>query len=71
MLSSLGLRKTMVIFAGIDAIMLSIAFVLVKERKVLSEEKEGRKIVWIDRSFLVDPVFWSLGISLLLCVMYV
>lgn len=69
MLTSLGLKKTMIVFACIDAAMLTIATLLIKERKTpLRQEK---KIVWLDRSFLVDPVFWSLGISLFLCVMYV
>ncbi|CAL1698356.1 unnamed protein product [Somion occarium] len=69
MLSALGLRRAMAIYACIDATMLSIAFLLIKERHLPSlPGSVSKKIVWFDRTFLVDPVFWSLGICLLLCI---
>ncbi|KAI0077024.1 MFS general substrate transporter [Panus rudis PR-1116 ss-1] len=65
MLSALGLRKSMAIYACIDAALLAVAFLLVEERR-----KPGPppKIVWFDKSFLVDPVFWSLGACLMFTV---
>lgn len=71
MLTALGLRRAMAIYGSMDAILLAIAMLLVKERRASSANNESRKIVWIDRTFLRDPVFWSLGICLLLSILYV
>lgn len=91
MLSSIGLRKTMLVYSGIDAVLLIIAILIIKERKpevpmlmvsprsqeaseslvVPAAKGDDNAIVWFDRAFLVDPVFWSLGVSLFLCVMWV
>ena len=74
----------MLVYSGIDAVLLIIAILVIKERKpevLLSAESHSgavplamgkgndNAIVWFDRAFLVDPVFWSLGVSLFLCVM--
>ncbi len=57
MLTSLGLQKTMAIFTCIDAVMLTLVLLLVKERKFLSSKTEDKKIVWFDRTFLANSVF--------------
>ena len=66
MLSALGLRRTMAIYGSIDAVLLSIALLLIKERRVPSE---SRKIIWFDYTLLKDPVFWSLGSCILLSIL--
>ena len=63
MLSALGLRRTMAIYGSIDAVLLSIALLLIKERR------ESRKIIWFDYTLLKDPVFWSLGSCILLSIL--
>ena len=71
MLSTLGLRRAMAIYGSIDVILLAIAMLLIKERHIPSVHDGNRKIVWFDRTFLRDPVFWSLGSCLLLSILYV
>ena len=69
MLSALGLRRTMAIYGSIDAVLLSIALLLIKERRVPSVHSENRKIIWFDYTLLKDPVFWSLGSCILLSIL--
>ena len=61
MLSHFGLRKTMLIKAGVDTVVLGTAYLLISER-----HKPSAKIIWFDRRFLTDPTFWS--ITLCLCL---
>lgn len=61
MLSHFGLRKTMLIKAGMDAIVLGAAYLLIKERRTPSTT-----IVWYDKKFLMDPTFWSIILCILL-----
>lgn len=61
MLSHFGLRKTMLIKAGIDTIVLGTAYLLIRERR-----KPSTTIIWYDKRFLTDPTFWS--ITLCLCL---
>lgn len=69
MLTRLGQQKTLVIYTGIDAAALVLAFLLVKERRRPGSQRAP--IVWFDKSFLSDPVFWSLGACFLVTVLYV
>ncbi|EMD34914.1 hypothetical protein CERSUDRAFT_96826 [Gelatoporia subvermispora B] len=62
MLTPLGYKKTFAILSGVDAIILLAAFFMMKERRVTHARQP---IVWLDRAFLKDPVFWSLGLCLL------
>jgi predicted MFS family arabinose efflux permease len=55
MLSRFGLRKTMLIKTGVDAIVLGAAYLLIRERR-----KPSTTIVWYDKKFLTDPTFWSI-----------
>ena len=61
MLSHLGLRKTLLIKAGIDATVLGVAYLLIKERR-----KTSTPIVWYDKKYLTDPTFWS--VTLCVCL---
>ncbi|KAL4254712.1 MFS transporter superfamily protein [Abortiporus biennis] len=65
MLTALGLRKTLGIYACMDAVLLTIALLLIKERR---RPEMNQKIIWFDKAFLTDPVFWSLGLCFLFCV---
>ncbi|KAI8990391.1 major facilitator superfamily domain-containing protein [Trametes punicea] len=58
MLTSLGLKKSFAIYTAIDGALLFVAWFMISERRKPSERK---KIIWFDRSFFRDPVFWSLG----------
>ena len=61
MLSNFGLRKTMLIKTGVDAIVLGAAYLLIKERR-----KPSTTIVWYDKKFLTDSTFWS--ITMCMCL---
>ncbi|KAI0354277.1 MFS general substrate transporter [Trametes cingulata] len=58
MLTSLGLKKSFAIYTAIDGSLLFAAWFMISERRKPTERK---KIIWVDRSFFTDPVFWSLG----------
>jgi len=66
MLSHFGLRKTMLIKAGIDAVVLMSAFLLIKER-FTPNSNAHRAFVWYDKKFLKDPMFWSISGCLFFC----
>ncbi|RPD63373.1 MFS general substrate transporter [Lentinus tigrinus ALCF2SS1-6] len=59
MLSSLGLQKSFAIYTVIDGVLLLAAWFMISERR---KPTQRRKIIWFDRSFFSDPVFWSLGL---------
>jgi len=67
MLTHLGLRKTMIIKAGIDATALGFGFLLIKERRILDSNVIPRRMVWYDKRYLTDPIFWSLVCCLCFC----
>lgn len=67
MLTRLGQRKTLAIYSCIDAAALIIALLLVKERRRPGTHRAP--LVWFDKSFLSDPVFWSLGACFLVTVL--
>ncbi len=58
MLTSLGLQKSFLIYTAIDGVLLFAAWFMIAERRKPSQRKQ---IIWIDKSFFTDPVFWSLG----------
>lgn len=68
LLATLGYRKTFAIYSAIDAVVFAVALMLVKERRPACKRPE---IVWVDRSFFQDPVFWSLGMCFLFTVLWV
>ncbi|KAI0651160.1 MFS general substrate transporter [Trametes meyenii] len=59
MLTALGLKKSFAIYTAIDGTFLFAAWFMISERRKPSDRK---KIIWVDRSFFSDPVFWSLGL---------
>ncbi|GBE86939.1 Aspyridones efflux protein [Sparassis crispa] len=63
MLQPLGMRKTFAIYSVIDAVFLTMAFFMIKERR--RPQAQRQHIVWFDRTFFTDPVFWSLGLCFL------
>lgn len=67
MLSSLGIKKTFAIYSAIDAVFLVISIAMLKERR--RPEARKHKIVWFDKAFFRDPVFWSLGMCSLFTVL--
>ncbi|KAI0651102.1 MFS general substrate transporter [Trametes meyenii] len=58
MISTLGLRKSLAIFTAIDAVSFGAAYVMVLERRPAHKRSE---IIWFDRAFFKDPVFWSIA----------
>lgn len=68
MLASLGLKKTFAIYSAIDVVCFVGSLMLIKERRAPSKRP---KIIWFDRSFFTDPVFWSLGTCFLFTVLWV
>lgn len=69
MLTRMGQRKTLAIYSCIDLAALTIALLLVKERRRPGSRRAP--IIWFDKTFLADPVFWSLGACLLVTVLCV
>ena len=68
LLTSLGLRKSFAIYTAIDGVLLFAAYLMISERRHPSQRKP---IVWFDKSFFTDPVFWSLGGCFFFTVLYV
>ncbi len=68
MLSSLGLQKAFAIYTAIDGVLLLAAWFMISERRKPTQRKE---IIWIDRSFFSDPVFWSYGLCFFFTVLWV
>ena len=66
MLSSLGMQKSFAIYTVIDGVLLLAAWFMISERRKPTQRKE---IVWFDRSFFSDPVFWSLGLCFFFTVL--
>ncbi|KAL6302561.1 major facilitator superfamily domain-containing protein [Sparassis latifolia] len=63
MLESLGLRRTFAIYSAIDAVSMTAAFFMIQERR--RPQSKRPDIIWFDRTFFMDPVFWSLGLCFL------
>ncbi|CDO68764.1 hypothetical protein BN946_scf184989.g30 [Trametes cinnabarina] len=59
MLTKLGLKKSLAIYTALDGALLFAAWFMISERRKPSERKE---IIWVDRSFFSDPIFWSVGV---------
>ncbi|TFK90900.1 MFS general substrate transporter [Polyporus arcularius HHB13444] len=59
MLSTIGLRKSLAIFTAIDAVSFTVGYLMMEERRPASKRSA---IVWYDRAFFRDPVFWSLAL---------
>jgi len=65
MLAALGVKKTFAIYSAIDVVCFVGSLLLIKERRPATKRP---KIIWFDRSFFTDPVFWSLGMCFLFTV---
>ncbi|KAH9931623.1 MFS general substrate transporter [Epithele typhae] len=59
LISSLGLRKALAIFTGIHTAMFAAGYFMMTERRPAHKRPA---IVWFDRAFFSDPVFWSLAL---------
>ncbi|KAI0632990.1 MFS general substrate transporter [Trametes polyzona] len=58
LLTAYGLKISFAIYTAIDGVLLFAAWFMISERR---HSMERKAIVWIDRSFFKDPVFWSVG----------
>ncbi|TBU31018.1 MFS general substrate transporter [Dichomitus squalens] len=68
LLSTLGLRKSLAIFTAVDAIAFACGYAMMKERRPRARRPQ---IVWFDRAFFGDPVFWSLAMCFFFTVLSV
>lgn len=68
MLSTIGLRKSLAIFTAIDAVSFTVGYLMMEERRPASKRSA---IVWYDRAFFRDPVFWSLALCFFFTVLCV
>ncbi|KAH9851285.1 MFS general substrate transporter [Lenzites betulinus] len=58
LITTIGLRKALAVFTAIDAVALGAAYAMIQERRPVG----GRAaIVWVDRAYFRDPVFWSVA----------
>ncbi|KAG8704032.1 hypothetical protein FRC08_002491 [Ceratobasidium sp. 394] len=65
MLTKISFRHTLLIYAGIHFVMLSIAICLVKEGPGGTAARAARgRVGLVDKKLLKDPVFWSVAMSL-------
>ena len=67
LLSSLGLRKSLAIFTAIHAVSFTAGYCMMDERRPASKRP---KLIWFDRAFFRDPVFWSLALCFFFTVLY-
>ncbi|KAG8872248.1 hypothetical protein FRB97_007833 [Tulasnella sp. 331] len=67
MLTKLGLRKTLLVYFAIYAVLFIVAAFLVKSR---GPRRRVEKIEWIDRAQFKDPVFWSLAMCMLFTTLF-
>ena len=68
LLSTLGIRKALAIFTAVDAVAFLCGYLMLEERR----PKEKRPpLVWFDRAFFADPVFWSLALCFFFTVLCV
>ncbi|PIL25814.1 MFS general substrate transporter [Ganoderma sinense ZZ0214-1] len=58
LLSTLGLRRALAIFTAIDALAFLCGYAMLEERRPAEKRPP---LVWFDRAFFADPVFWSLA----------
>ncbi|KIO32686.1 hypothetical protein M407DRAFT_66305 [Tulasnella calospora MUT 4182] len=63
LLTRLGLRNTLLVYAGINAVFLTVAFFLLESR---GPPRHVAKVEWVDRTAFKDLVFWSLAFCMLL-----
>ncbi|CAE7189202.1 unnamed protein product [Rhizoctonia solani] len=69
MLSHISFRNTLLIYAGIHSVLMSIAVCLVKEGPAGAAARATRgRTGFADKAMLKDPVFWSTAFSLGLCI---
>jgi len=70
LLNRMSLRRTFLVFSAIDAVVLLIAFLLLKERPKVPRPQAclAPKINWVDSRLFKDAVFWSLIMSLVMAV---
>ena len=58
LLSSLGLRAALGVFAGVHAVAFAAGYAMMAERR---PARARAPLVWFDRAFFRDGVFWSLA----------
>ena len=68
LLSTLGIRKALAIFTAIDALAFLCGYAMLEERR---PPEKRPPLVWFDRAFFADPVFWSLALCFFFTVLYV
>ncbi|QRW21842.1 glycoside hydrolase family 61 protein [Rhizoctonia solani] len=69
MLTHISFRNTLLIYAGIHCVFMSIAICLVKEGPAGAATRAIRgRAGWADKEVLKDPVFWSTALSMGLCI---
>ena len=72
MLSKFGLHKSLLIYSGINAGLLLVAFFLIKDRpniKASTLAKRREPIVWVDTSLFKSPIFWSMSLCLAITIL--
>ncbi|KAF8714623.1 Major Facilitator Superfamily, partial [Rhizoctonia solani] len=66
MLERLGFHKTLLIYSLVQGGIMLVGFSLIKTRFPASQiQNKQNKIVWFDKQYFKDPVFWSICSSLM------
>ncbi|CAE6482419.1 unnamed protein product [Rhizoctonia solani] len=66
MLERLGFHKTLFIYSLVQGGIMLVGFSLIKTRFPASQiQNKQNKIVWFDKQYFKDPVFWSICTSLM------
>ncbi|KAH7338230.1 major facilitator superfamily domain-containing protein [Rhizoctonia solani] len=69
MLEHIGFHKTLLIYSFVQGVTMLVGFFLIKIRIPESQaQNRHRKIVWVDKQYLKDPVFWSFCTALIFTI---
>ncbi|KEP46859.1 MFS transporter [Rhizoctonia solani 123E] len=69
MLDHIGFRKTLLIYSFVQGATMLFGFLLIRIRLPESQsQSRHNKIVWVDKQYFNDPVFWSFCIALIFTI---
>ncbi|KAJ1305224.1 hypothetical protein OPQ81_000253 [Rhizoctonia solani] len=67
MLERLGFHKTLLIYSFVQGVTMLAGFSLITTRVPGSQaQNRHRRIVWVDKQYFKDPIFWSFAMSLMI-----
>ncbi|CAE6484943.1 unnamed protein product [Rhizoctonia solani] len=69
MLEHIGFHKTLLIYSFVQGATMLVGFLFIRVRLPESQtENKTRKIVWVDKQYFKDPIFWSFCTALVFTI---